>query len=344
MKSRVSFLALFLCVFTCTAFCFSETHVGKATDDYFKDLFNSGGDRGNGVYSEVTSFGSNPGQLKMYKYVPASAPTNAPLVLVLHGCTQTAQEIAARGGWNQLADRFGFYILYPEQQKSNNQFVAFNWFQDEDIHHGQGECESIKQMIDRMKTDHSIDSKRIFVTGLSAGACFTAVLCCEYPEIFAAGSVMSGIPYRAAGPNDAFMAMFQGKQHTPEEWAKLVKETNPDFTGSYPRMVIFHGTKDTTVNPINLQELVKQFTAIHNINQTPTITNTVKGFPHKLYQDEKGQTVVETYEITGMAHGIALDPGTGQDQGGSPGSFALAVGLYSSYYTLVSWGIAPNPS
>ena len=99
-------------------------------------------------------------------YTPANVADNAPLVVVLHGCTQNADEYAERTQWNRLAERFGFSVIYPEQQIVNNVFSCFNWFFPADASRNNGESFSIKQMIDRMKTDHSVDSERVYVTGL----------------------------------------------------------------------------------------------------------------------------------------------------------------------------------
>jgi poly(3-hydroxybutyrate) depolymerase len=98
--------------------------------------------------TEVTAFGSNPGNLKMYMYAPANVPDNAPLVVVLHGCTQNANEYAERTQWNRLAERFGFIVIYPEQQVVNNVLFCFNWFFPADASRDKGESLSIKQMID----------------------------------------------------------------------------------------------------------------------------------------------------------------------------------------------------
>ncbi|MBF0543997.1 MAG: PHB depolymerase family esterase [Candidatus Riflebacteria bacterium] len=314
-----------------------------ALNDIFLDLFdNHPKFQASGSLTEVIDLERNPGKLRMYKYVPTPAPTSeAPLVVVLHGCMQSAQEIANSGGWNQLADRFGFYVLYPEQQLKNNSIGAFHWFKDEHIRAGKGECGSIKEMVDRMKVDYRIDSRKVFVTGLSAGGCFTTVMCCAYPELFASGAVMSGIAYRAADSNHALKVMFQGKSRKPEEWARLVSETHPGYSGSYPKMLVFHGTRDIMVNPNNMQSIVAQFTALHQTSQTPDIVDTVNGFPHKIYHDKNGRPVVETFEITGMAHGIAINPGTGVDQGGHQDNFAFPVGIFSSFFALQSWGIIP---
>ena len=156
---------------------------------------------------EVTGFGSNPGNLRMFKYVPAGLPASSPLVVVLHGCTQNARDFAAQSGWIELADRLQLALALPEQTQGNNPRNCFNWFVISHIRRGQGEALSIKQMVDKMKTDHGIDPSRTFVTGLSAGGAMTSVMLATYPDVFAGGGIVAGLPYGCANDPSPFVAM-----------------------------------------------------------------------------------------------------------------------------------------
>src|ERR1019366_3033902 len=138
--------------------------------------------------TQVTSFGANPGNLLMFAYAPQAVAQDAPLVLALHGCTQTAS-VFSDAGWNGLADTYKFYVVYPQQQSQNNTETCFNWFGNTsgntaDITRGQGEAASIMAMIDTMKSTYSIDPKRIFVSGFSAGAAYAVALLAMYPDVF----------------------------------------------------------------------------------------------------------------------------------------------------------------
>src|SRR5262249_9541068 len=135
----------------------------------------------------VKGFGSNPGNLRMFSYVPVMLQHPRALVVVLHGCGQTATGYDVGAGWSTLAKHYGFALLMPEQQASNNANGCFNWFNPEDIARERGEACSIRQMIARMAGDHGIDPHRIFITGLSAGGAMTSVMLANYPELFAAG-------------------------------------------------------------------------------------------------------------------------------------------------------------
>ena len=117
----------------------------------------------------VAPTGPNPGDLRMLAYTPPGLPPRAPLVVVLHGCTQNAAAYDHGAGWTTLADRHGFALLFPEQQRGNNPNLCFNWFNPEDVTRGQGEAASIRAMIDQVVHAHALDAQRVYVTGLSAG-------------------------------------------------------------------------------------------------------------------------------------------------------------------------------
>ena len=217
----------------------------------------------------VTTFGSNPGSLLMYTYVPAAVPAKAPLVLALHGCTETAAEYEDVG-WNAIADKYKFYLVYPQQQSANNPYSCFNWGGGslstnngdlDDITRGKGEAESIAQMVSYMESTYSIDTKRVFVSGFSAGAAYTAALLALYPDIFAAGASFSGIPALCAtNQSTAYTCEDSAVSNTPAQWATVVHNAYPGYSGSYPRMSIWQGSSDTTVNTANFGELVDQWT------------------------------------------------------------------------------------
>src|SRR5215217_7426775 len=123
---------------------------------------------------EVTGFGSNPGSLRMFAYVPDDLARTPAVVVILHGCLQTAAGYDYGAGWSTLADRYGFALLLPEQQTTNNPQRCFNWFQREDSTRDQGEALSIRQMVEYMSQTYGVDPRRVFVTGLSAGGAMTS--------------------------------------------------------------------------------------------------------------------------------------------------------------------------
>ena len=148
--------------------------------------------------SPVSNFGSDPGNLNMYTYIPSGMPANAPVVMVMHGCTQTASSYANETDWNRLADQYKFYVVYPEQNTSNNFSRCFSWFENGDSERGRGEAASLKSMVDYMKANYSVDDNRVYVTGFSAGGAMTTVMLAAYPDVFSSGAVMAGLPYDVA--------------------------------------------------------------------------------------------------------------------------------------------------
>ncbi len=273
-------------------------------------------------------------------HVPAQLPASPALVVALHGCTQSAAEYAEQSGWNRLADRHGFVVLYPEQKTCGNSWRCFNWFDPAHILRGKGEVGAIKAKIDEVRAAHQIAPERIFVTGFSAGAASAVALLAAYPEVFQAGAVSAGLPYRiAASPNDAMPSMLMGKDKAPEAWGQLVRETHPGYAGGYPRLSVFHGTGDRTVNPLNQRELVEQWADLRGADLTPDETTTIAGHPREAFHGPDGTPSVVSYRIQGMAHALAVDPGEGPGQGGKVGTYAKDVGLFSSWLALLDWGL-----
>ena len=252
---------------------------------------------------EVHAFGSNPGNLRMFSYRPSHLAENPALVVVLHGCTQSASGYDLGAGWSTLADRYGFALLFPEQQRINNPNGCFNWFQPEDSQRDRGEPFSIRQMIEKSVVDHGIDRHRIFVTGLSAGGAMTSIMLACYPDVFAGGAIVAGLPYGAAtNVQQAFESMFQSPSRTAREWGDLVRKAS-SHRGLWPRVSVWHGNADKTVIPSNAREILKQWTDIHGLSPAPSAQKIVDGYPREVWMDGAGDEILESYTITNMAHG-----------------------------------------
>ncbi len=297
----------------------------------------------------VTGFGTNPGALNMYKYVPAGITGPAPLVVAMHGCTITAAEYSTWTGWNKLADLHQFYVIYPEQVAANNSSLCFNWFDTTDVNRGVGEALSVKQMIDYMKANYSIDASRIYVTGVSAGGAMTAVMMAAYPDVIADGAIMAGTPYKSAtNATAAFTALAGGVTNTPAQWGALVRAQNPGFTGSYPKLAIFHGTADATVNIENATELIKQWTNLNHADQVVDSTNPAfQGNVNvnlTIYNDSSNNTAVYFYKIANMPHGITVDTGACPRQSGATGPYSYEqVNVGSTYWAADFFKLIPGP-
>ncbi len=284
--------------------------------------------------TELTGFGSNPGALRMFTYVPKNVAAAPALVVVLHGCTQTAAGYDLGAGWSTLAERYGFVLLFAEQTPANNPKTCFNWFLPGDTTRDRGEALSIRQMIEKTIGAHNVDRSRVFVTGLSAGGAMTAAMLATYPEVFAAGAIIAGLPYGTAGNvQQAFESMFQGRSHIPQVWGDLVRGAST-HAGPWPRVSIWQGDVDATVKPMNADLLAAQWTNVHGID-APPVLDKVDGYPRKVWRRD-GVDVIESYTIIGMAHGTPLASAT---HGGAAGPFLLEVGISSSYHIAKFFGL-----
>lgn len=288
---------------------------------------------------ETINFGSNPGALRMFTYLPPQVSAECALVVVLHGCTQSAAGYDLGAGWSTLANRFGFALLLPQQQRSNNPNGCFNWFQSGDIERGCGEALSIQQMVKKMVSDHGVDQTRVFVTGLSAGGAMTSVMLATYPDIFAGGAIIAGLPYGAANNvQQAFENMFQCPPRSAHAWGDLVRGASP-HKGPWPRVSVWHGGADATVVPSNASEIVKQWTDVHGLPITPSVQAMVDGYPRQVWVNAAGDELIESYTITNMAHGTPLATGGADDECGAAGPFLLDVGISSSYHIAKFFGL-----
>jgi len=292
-------------------------------------------------------FGLNPGNLSLFYYAPKNVKDNAQMVVVLHGCGQGATAAAELTGWNKLADQYGFYVMYPQQHFPNNPQHCFNWFKNNEIERGKGECESIKQMVDYMLKKFKIDPKNICVTGMSAGGAMSTVMIATQPGMFKAAAIFAGGPYKP-GSNifSSSGSMVWGVNKTPEEWGDLVWRQNPAFKGKYPRVLIFHGTKDPVVNFRSAHEIVEQWTYLHNADSIPTTTDSsYLGAPditRYAYCNKDREEAVVFYKVKDLGHALPVNPGECYNEGGKTGIFATDKNFYSTYYTACEFGLVPR--
>ena len=191
---------------------------------------------------ELTDFGPNPGALRAFCHVPAGLEDDAPLVVVLHGCTQTAAGYDRGSGWSDLADQLGFAVLFPEQQRANNPEPVLQLVQPRrHARRGAGEPLSIRHMVAAMVERHRLDPARVFVTGLSAGGAMASAMLATYPEVFAGGAIIAGLPFgTAASMPEAFDRM---RAHGGPRAAELgaIAAAASDHAGAWPIVSVWHG-------------------------------------------------------------------------------------------------------
>lgn len=290
--------------------------------------------------TQVTGFGTNPGNLQMFAYTPDNLAAGAPLVVALHGCTQTANAYYTNSGWPKFADAWGFDVVFPQTTSANNALSCFGWFDRAESTRGRGEAASIVQMVEYAKQTYGSDGRRVYVTGLSAGGGMTADLLAAYPDVFAGGSVASGLPAQCATSQAAASGCQTGPQKlTPAQWGDKVRNSYPGHTGPWPRVAIWQGTSDYTVYPANATALRDQWTDVWGIGQTPSSTRSLPGnTTQTTYDDASGQPAVEMFSVSGMGHGLPVSPGSGADRCGSTAAYFLNT-ICSTYYTGVFWGL-----
>ncbi len=227
----------------------------------------------------------------------------------------------------------------PEQQSSNNAQGCFNWFNPEDTARDHGEACSIRQMIRRMVSDHGIDQTTIFVTGLSAGGAMTSVMLATYPEIFAGGAIIAGLPFGVAtNVREALNGMLQSPPHPAGELGDLVRNAS-GHKGPWPKISVWHGSADRTVNPANANEIVKQWLDVHHLPAAPMSATIVDGYPRQIWWNADGETIVESYTITDMAHGTPLGIADNDERYGAQGAFLIEAGISSSYHIANFFGL-----
>jgi len=286
----------------------------------------------------LNEFGTDPGSLSASTYIPKNFPKNGPLVVVLHGSTQSAESYDTGSGWSTLADECGIALLFPGQRQINNLISSFNWFKSGDSHRGGGEPLSIRQMIRKVVDDHAVDPSRVFITGMSSGGAMTSVMLATYPEVFAGGAIIAGLPYRSANSLPEAIFRMNGYGGPSDHTLNALVRGASKFSGRWPTISVWHGEDDTTVDDSNADAIVRQWQKIHKVEGPPTRQESVDGFPRQVWCNAKGRAVIEKYSIGKMDHGTPIsaegDKGLGQE-----GRYMLEVGISSTRHIAGFWGL-----
>lgn len=269
--------------------------------------------------TQVTGFGSNPGNLSLHLYEPAGVTTGAALVVALHGCSQTANAYQSVG-WNTVADTYGFSVAYP--QISAN-FGCFDWFSSSQQTRTGAQVTSVLQMVNHLVTTRGIDPSRVYISGFSGGGAMANVLLAVAPDVFSRGQVLSGLPF-GCGTS----CMTAPPNRTPAQWGALVTAENGGRAA--PRVQLWHGTIDFTVASGNLQEEVDQWTDVNGIDGTADQTTTLGVATRREFRDASGVTRVESWSLSSTGHGAPIDPSRGC---GSTGAYMVDADLCSA-----EWG------
>jgi poly(hydroxyalkanoate) depolymerase family esterase len=258
---------------------------------------------------EVTGFGFNPANLRMFEYVPPTVSRHPAIVVVLHYCGGSGPVMFTNTQYASLADQFGFVVIYPSVTRS------FDCFDVSDAaaltHFGDSDPAGIVSMVRFVERQKHANPRRVFATGLSSGAMMTNVLLGDYPDVFAAGSAYAGVPFGCFATTDGSQwnsACANGQiSKTPQQWGDLVRAAFPGFHGQRPRMQLWHGTADTTLFTPNFGEEIKQWTNVLGVSQTPTTTDSPQpGWTHTTYDRGFGRVEVDATLEAGVTHNIAI--------------------------------------
>jgi poly(hydroxyalkanoate) depolymerase family esterase len=248
-------------------------------------------------------------------YVPSTytAGTAVPMVVVLHGCSQSAEVMRQLTRFDQLAETEGFIAVFPEQSQAGNRLGCWNFFTDANMHRGSGEPSLIAGITAQVQKSYSVDPRRIYVAGLSAGGGMASVMAATYPDVYAAIGVGSGCEY-------ASTATCAGSQSADP--AQAAQAAYKEMGGRARKMpvIAFQGDKDTTVPPVNADQLVQQWQrtadladdAASNGSVSRTPSETVQGqvpsgrtYTIRTYADGKGSELVQYWLVHGMEHAWA---------------------------------------
>lgn len=258
-------------------------------------------------------------QKRRYRcYVPSGYRhgRRAPLLVMLHGCHQSAEDFAVATRMNEYAEQHTLLVVYPEQLRRANPRRCWNWFLSKNQMRGRGEPADIVGMVEQIRSNYSIDSERIYVAGMSAGGAMAAILAATYPDLFAAVGICAGVAYRAAtSTTDAFKVMRHGRVNMRESSSAAYLAMG-EHRRALP-VVVFQGSADTVVAPVNATHLCHQWVRTNRLAArshhiapdapipVEIITHTPAGrraYTEYLYDDHDSVVSVRLYLVEGMGH------------------------------------------
>jgi acetylxylan esterase len=262
-----------------------------------------------GTYKEVTEFGENPSNIKMFLYTPDNVAAKPPILVACHWCHGTANDIYNGSRYVSFADKNGYYVIFPNAISSDGCWDVAS--EKALTHNGGGDPLGIVSMVRYVIKNYNADSTRVYAVGVSSGAMMTNVLLGAYPDVFAAGSAFAGVPFGCfAGPNSWNSECAAGTiTKNAQQWGDLVRAANPGYTGKRPKIQLWHGTNDEVLNYHNLGEAVKQWTNVLGADTTPSSKETdifQTGWTRQRYTNAKNEVVVETIIEQGVSHNLQV--------------------------------------
>ena len=267
-----------------------------------------------------------------------------PLVMMLHGCMQKPEDLAAISGMNEIADRNSFLVVYPEQTAEANPLRCWNWFDPKHQAREAGEPALLAAVIKQVQASNRIDAKRVFVAGISAGAAMAIVMGVAYPDLFSGIAACSGLEFKAANSAESgLVAMKKAGADPKQQGLVAFRAINENLRGkSKHRMpvIVFQGYADPYVNPLNAEQVITQWAQTNDYlddgkdnesfkNQPARTTQgSVPGgheFTKSVYTDRAGRLLMEKWLVKGLGHAWSGSPTAGPfaDPKGPNASFEI---------------------
>jgi poly(hydroxyalkanoate) depolymerase family esterase len=244
----------------------------------------------------------------MFLYVPNNVAPHPAIVVAVHYCGGSGPVFFSGTQFASLADQFGFIVIYPSVTRSSKCFDVSS--PQALTHNGSSDPAGIVSMVQYVEQHNNGDASRVYVTGASSGGMTTDVMLGDYPDVFKAGAAFMGVPFGCFATTDGSMWNTQCANgqisKTPQQWGDLARGADPGYSGPRPRVQLWHGTADGTLNFNNFGEEIKQWTNVFGVSQTPTSTSTPQsGWTHTTY-GSGGAVDVDAYSIAGAGHVLPL--------------------------------------
>ena len=270
------------------------------------------------------SFGSRDYKLWLATGYRKEKPV--PLVLMLHGCMQKVEDLAALSGMNDLGDENNFLVAYPQQVATANPLSCWNWFDPKHQSRDGGEPALIAAVVQDIRSAYSIDDKRIYVVGISAGGAMAVVMAATYPELFAGLGVMAGVEYKAGTTVEAGLASMKSGGPDPNQQGLLAFQAMQQSLGAAKKrmpVIAFHGTKDPYLNPLNTDQLIAQWAQTNDYlddakdNDSVSVQRPLEtkgtvpngySYTRSQYKDAKGRLLMEKWIVEGLGHAWSGSP------------------------------------
>ena len=266
------------------------------------------------------SYTGEAGRRDYTLYVPAAYQGRPlPLLVLLHGCRQAPEELAASTGMNELAEDGPFLVAYPAQTRRANAYGCWNWFEREHQQRDRGEPSLLTAITRQVMAEYAVDPARVFVAGLSAGGAMAVVLAATHPDLFAAAGVHSGMAYKAGETLWSGLFAMHGGGRDPVRAAEVAFARAGAAARAVP-LIVFHGDRDRVARPANADQIAAQWVHLAALAADSGEQNDRGGgalaapvavagcapdgrtFVRWLYRDDCGATVVEKWIVKGLGH------------------------------------------